>query len=534
MRRPPVVHPVLFFASILLSFHAYNLGRLPLAEDWLPLTLLLLPVLVINALLLCTNKERVTGVILSIFLVMFFSYGQVFEVLNEAGSSRRWLPHSVLMPIWILLMGWGTWATLRTRSDLANLTKVLNLVSLAMVFMPVVMIAAYPLRGGIVWKWSHPTENPAPPAANVAPPGSQPDIYYIILDRYANEETLRESYGYNNREFLDFLRSKGFYVAEDSRSNYMKTPLSLASSLNMEYIDYFSQDPGRESGDWIPAYSRLRDYRVWRFLKSRGYAFIHMGSRWEPTRFNPNADKNINVYTPPEVVWALAEQSMLHPLGTYFQIGWFDFRVREWQRIPHQMKKLLEVPQDARPTFTFLHLLLPHGPYAFNPNGSFVNEEDLLARSRRENYRNQVMYANREVRETIERLLAVSPQPPVIVLQSDEGPIPIRYPREGLKFNWEQATTEDLKEKTGILNAYYLPGKGRDQLYSRISPVNTFRLIFNLYLGTKFPLLPDEQYAHSHDRHPYDFFRITERLRRQAQGPQSPAPSVAPRRRLAN
>ncbi|HEX9596859.1 MAG TPA: hypothetical protein VF982_08280, partial [Anaerolineales bacterium] len=458
MSRPLVVHPVLFFASILLSFHAYNLGRLPLAEDLLPLTLLFLPVLVGNVLILRIKQVRATGIILSIFLVMFFSYGQMFELVKTWEFGHGWLDHRLLMPAWIGLMVLGIWMAARTRSDLANLTRILNLVSLAMVLMPVAMIASYPLRGGIVWQWSHPTENPAPLQANATPPASRPDIYYIILDRYANEETLRSSYGLDNREFLDFLRSKGFYVAGESRSNYMKTPLSLASSLSMEYIEYFAKDPGRESGDWIPAYSRLRDYRVWRFLKSRGYTFVHMGTRWEPTRFNPHADENINVYTPPEVVWALAEQSLLHPLGTYFRIGWLDFRVREWQRVPHQMEELLEIPQDARPTFTFLHLLLPHGPYAFNPDGSFVSEGDLLARPRRENYRNQLQYANRLVRETMERLLAASPQPPVIVLQSDEGPIPIRYPREGLKFDWKQATTEDLREKTGILNAYYLPG----------------------------------------------------------------------------
>jgi hypothetical protein len=517
-----MVHPVLFFASVLLSLHAFNLGRLSLAEDLLPLTLLLLPVLVCNLLILRAKRVRAIGILLSIFLVMFFSYGQMYEALRAGESGRRWLDHRLMMPIWIGLMAGGAWAALRTRSDLANLTRILNLVSLAMVLMPLGMIASYPLRGGIVWQWSRPTENPSPLRANAAPPANRPDIYYIILDRYANEETLRTSYGLDNREFLDFLRNKGFYVASESRSNYMKTPLSLASSLSMEYIDHFAKDPGRESGDWIPAYSRLRDYRVWRFLKSRGYTFIHMGSRWEPTRLNPHADKNINVYTPPEVVWALAEQSMLHPFGTYFNLGWFDFRLREWQRIPHQMNKLLEIPSDTRPTFTFLHLLLPHGPYAFNPNGSFVSEEELLARTRRENYRNQLLYANRLVRETMERLLAASPQPPVIVLQSDEGPIPIRYPREGLKFDWKAATTEDLREKTGILNAYYLPGAGRAQLYPYISPVNTFRIIINLYLDGEFPLLPDESYAHSHDSTPYDFFPITNRLREQSRDAQAP------------
>ena len=51
-----------------------------------------------------------------------------------------------------------------------------------------------------------------------------------------------------------------------------------------------------------------------------------------------------------------------------------------------------------------------------------------------------------------------------------------------------------------ILNAYYLPpikntaGKGNQQLYSIITPVNTFRVIFNEYFGGRFERLPDISY----------------------------------------
>ena len=47
------------------------------------------------------------------------------------------------------------------------------------------------------------------------------------------------------------------------------------------------------------------------------------------------------------------------------------------------------------------------------------------------------------------------------------------------------------KDAWGILNAYYLPGIGQGDLYPTISPVNSFRVVFNQYFGGKFPLLPD-------------------------------------------
>src|SRR5215211_254514 len=67
-------------------------------------------------------------------------------------------------------------------------------------------------------------------------PGSPPDIYYIILDGYGRQDVLEEVYGYRNEEFLSYLRSRGFFVADEAHSNYIQTPLSLSSSLNFDYI----------------------------------------------------------------------------------------------------------------------------------------------------------------------------------------------------------------------------------------------------------------------------------------------------------
>jgi hypothetical protein len=47
------------------------------------------------------------------------------------------------------------------------------------------------------------------------------------------------------------------------------------------------------------------------------------------------------------------------------------------------------------------------------------------------------------------------------------------------------------EEGTTILNALYLPGAEADWLYPGITPVNTFRLIFNHYFGQHYSYLPD-------------------------------------------
>ena len=44
------------------------------------------------------------------------------------------------------------------------------------------------------------------------------------------------------------------------------------------------------------------------------------------------------------------------------------------------------------------------------------------------------------------------------------------------------------------MNAYHLPNKDDSLLYPSMSPVNTFRIIFNYYLGADFDLLEDKSY----------------------------------------
>ena len=51
-----------------------------------------------------------------------------------------------------------------------------------------------------------------------------------------------------------------------------------------------------------------------------------------------------------------------------------------------------------------------------------------------------------------------------------------------------------------------------DKLYPSITPVNSFRLVFNHYFGTNFDMLADESYITSSSR----FTKVTDRLRNQA------------------
>jgi hypothetical protein len=88
-----------------------------------------------------------------------------------------------------------------------------------------------------------------------------------------------------------------------------------------------------------------------------------------------------------------------------------------------------------------------------------------------------VEYISVQLQQAVKTLLTDSPAPPIIIIQGDHAP-------------WLQKGSDQFK----ILNAYYLPGHN-DLLYPAVSPVNTFRLIFDTYLGAEYPLLEDISYA---------------------------------------
>ena len=62
-----------------------------------------------------------------------------------------------------------------------------------------------------------------------------------------------------------------------------------------------------------------------------------------------------------------------------------------------------------------------------------------------------------------------------------------------------------------ILNAYYFSDQKYDKLYPEITPVNTFRVIFDQYFGADLPLLEDKNYFSLWNT-PYEFIEVTDKV----------------------
>jgi hypothetical protein len=180
------------------------------------------------------------------------------------------------------------------------------------------------------------------------------------------------------------------------------------------------------------------------------------------------------------------------------QIPFQDHR----ERILFVLERLASMPAIESPKFVFAHLVIPHPPFVFGPNGERVvlsktytlagKGEPLDDTLYIEGFRNQVTFLNHQLKQVLTELLAKSETKPIIILQADHGPGHF-----------------SIKNRMAILNAYFLPGKDQQIFYDRISPVNTFRVVLNEYFGGHFPILEDISYFSIYQA-PYEFQVITE------------------------
>jgi hypothetical protein len=502
---PVALFPVLFLA-------AHNASEVSLRDYGRAAALSLIAAgLICLALRPLMGTWQKAALLTSLALLLFFSYGHVYYWSQEIGN----LKHRYLLLSGVVIFLASGWWLRRFKGDLGTLSTAIALAASVLVAISVVRIVRAHLKkpnGAIVVHAASAGPSPMPDARS-----GPPDIYYLILDGYAREDILRTIYGYDNSGFLAFLRERGFYVADRSHSNYSMTPLSLASSLNMEYVNWVGDVAGRrDSKDVRPLHQLILDNKVMKFLKARGYKFVHFPSGWTLTSRNESADWDVNCGGWLEFDRVLARTTMLQPFGL------LDRRIEGEQRtrIRCTFETLTEVQHRiAGPRFVFAHIVLPHPPFLFGPNGESRRGEPELGSNQwkqKSRYRDQVIFCNHEVEELVERILAEAAISPIIVLQGDHGPASTGFENEGEGL---------IRERMGILNVYHLP-QGPDGLYASISPVNTFRLIIDKYFGEHYPFLEDRSYFSQYS-HPYEFIDVTETLDGSSNGEKA-APASSP------
>lgn len=354
-------------------------------------------------------------------------------------------------------------------------------------------------------------------------PSSPPDVYYIVLDGYGRQDVLEQVYGFNNNEFITFLESRGFFVAEQAQSNYVQTPLSLSSSLNFDYINFAKEYAGPKSINRLPLFSLLRENRTFAVLEQAGYRFIATSSGYPFTEFT-DADVYISPYlsslnelerfylsTTALDPLISANSSLGDALRYYLPLPGYE---ASRERILYSLNELAKIPEMDGPKFVFVHIVGPHPPFVIDRHGEAVgSSRPYLAgdgeafggspAEYQEQYIEQLRYINSQMQIAVDAILDNSARAPVILIQGDHGP--------GSLLRRDSIDRTCLFERASILSAYYLPDR-QSQLSHDISPVNSFRVVLNAYFGTELDILPNRTYF-SPQSWPYDFTEITNQIK---------------------
>ena len=503
-------HPFLLAAASVLAVYANNVNQASLLDSLPALGAVLgfaLFVLLMMGLLCRTFSAR-AAVLASIVVLGCLFYARLFFWVDpKAGGDDR-----AEFFAFVLMLGAALVLVARTRTDLRLTHSILNGIGLVLLVTPITQAAWY--------KWQHarPGLDAKIPEEAAVAVGERPDIYYLIFDRYASAATLQHYFDFSNAPLIAFLEKQGFYVARGSHANYLKTGHSLASTFQMDYLDFLADEEGHKSSDWDPIYRMLHEHRVARFLKSAGYRYAQIGSWWSPTQENPYADWNprfgfrefTSTYTRRLALRPLL--NLVAPNSPYTRSLQWDYG--QCQRVPWQIEQIKKAAVGSEPTFVFGHILLPHEPFVFDGEGRCLSAEESRRRGTRQGYVEQIRYANKVIRDLVATLQARKGKQPIIIVQGDEGPFP--ETGIGLTRSWREADNDELQIKMGIMNAYYFPDGDYEQLYPDITPINSFRVLFNKYFHVELNILPDRIYAFPDILSIYEFFDITNKVRDQA------------------
>lgn len=502
LKKLPIAPFVLTIYAV-LSLWVVNSNQTPFFSIFRTLFFtLVITILILLFFALILQNWPKAGLASSLAIILFLTYGHIFnllkgkEIFGVVFHQHRYLLAitGVIFIVFLVMI-------LKSKKKSAEANLYVNLISLFLL-----VISGFQAGSGLI-KFDN--GNHTSPQNKEVSHSQQidlmetRDVYYIVMDAYSRQDLLQEEFGFDNSSFLEELTDLGFVIPNCSQSNYEGTQYSLSSSLNINYFDQlgisFSDLPNDPKGE--DTIGIIKSNLVVEKFKEMGYKivtfksifpFINLSDSdyyFDAEQFQPFYKKTESINfqdlffkttlmrVPIEIQQNFPEKfdflpdSLLQLINPQAE----KFSTREYKLYDQylfELDKLRELPNLQERKFVYAHLLITHQPFVFNPNGSMrkslVDNPDA--------YIDQIRFSNQELIQIVKNIIENSNPQPIIIIQGDHS---IVYQGE---------------DRVKILNAYYLPDGGNDQVYPSITPVNTFRLVFNYYFGDDLPMLPDHSY----------------------------------------
>lgn len=334
---------------------------------------------------------------------------------------------------------------------------------------------------------------------------NSPNVFYIILDQMAGRDGLKKYLNYDDDWFYAELEKRRFYVAKRSLSNYPITRLSLASSLNMNYLDRYTSAAGCDKKNWTMMNKLARDNNIARLFKKQGYEYLLIDSGFAASNKSNLADKVLSS----SLTDFFSERILRSTIVSLFTGAEESMMSLSRNRILNQFLFLQNSKAGDKPKFVFAHILCPHEPYLFGKNGEEVfypgNRCDhQWTNETKKAYLAQVEFIQKKTLSTIDSIVSRDPGA-IIIVQGDHGTHCSDYISE------HSPGDELLNERYSILNAYKVPALIQTKLTDEVEPVNSFAIILNGLFDYKTEESPSRQIYSSYDE-PFLFQDVSKRV----------------------
>jgi hypothetical protein len=309
-----------------------------------------------------------------------------------------------------------------------------------------------------------------------------PDVYLLLMDEYASTASLKEWFRYDNSALDSFLRDRGFHIQQGSRSNYNFTSFSMASILNMSYLQ--GLEPGNVAtiAGYASSKDLIRSCEVVKQFAARGYDIVNYSVfdlEGKPSEVTLHLLPGKASLITGQTLWS----RIIHDIG--WNLHGLPFRAIKDQvyQIMYDNNRLIEETEkqsairSGRPRFVYVHLLLPHNPFYYDKHGRLNEPRDL--RQHIQGYLDYLPYTNEVIKKLLTSIQQNTHNNAVIILMGDHG---VRYPAPG--------DTRHIHDHQNQ-NAIFFPDRDYHLLYDSISGVNQFRVVFNSLFRQNIPLLKD-------------------------------------------
>lgn len=341
-----------------------------------------------------------------------------------------------------------------------------------------------------------------PPSLS-APEEGEPDILHIIADGLAGLDVLAHA-GVTVRD-MQPLSASGLTIVEGARANYSHTYQSVASTLNLAYLDPLTE-PLHHRRDRRPYRDLLGNNAAFAALRKRGYRIRVLESGFDLFSVDSNAVSCETCGPGFPNLFELALNAVLPTRGLVPQRVFYDAHKR---RIEQALEAAcsLDWPTE-RPTATLLHLLAPHPPFVFvtnppQPEARVYSLLDGLIPPEHHQwylraYGDQVRWTIRQLARVVAAARRSSSRQLVVIIHGDHGP--------GFRFDPARADSRGIADRFSILMALgpaaWLNGS------TPMSPVNIYRTLFRQLYGARTNNLPDRQFITDGD-FPFRFVDVT-------------------------